>query len=134
MAPGDGCRTVYPYFDPPPNTINRRKTFVWRVGDDVEAGSKGKKPKRKDLARDTDGQRSGSVADGPDETIVVPVLGGHHFGRKAPVTRGVGGDPLEDDREPGLEDLLVIGREKDKVYFSDRRAGTFRLLCLAAEQ
>ena len=22
MTPGDGCHTVYPYFDPPPNTIN----------------------------------------------------------------------------------------------------------------
>ena len=48
------------------------------------------------------------------------------------MTRGVGGDLLDDDREPGLEDLLVIGRDKDKVYFCDRRAGTFRLLSLAA--
>ena len=33
--------------------------------------------------------------------------GGRFVGRKAPVTRGVGGDLLDDDREPGLEDLLV---------------------------
>ena len=60
-------------------------------------------------------------------------LGGHHhFGQKAPVTCGVGGDLLDDDWEPGLEDVLVIGRDKDKVYFCDRRVRTFRLLSLAA--
>jgi hypothetical protein len=68
------------------------------------------------------------------DTAVVSVLGGHHFGRKAYAIRGVGGEVLDDDREPGLEDLLVIGRNKGKVYFCDRHAGTFRLLCLAGEQ
>ena len=60
-------------------------------------------------------------------------LGGHHhFGWKTPVTCGVRGDLLDDDREPRLEDVLVIGRDKDQVYFCDRRARTFRLLSLAA--
>ena len=131
MTPGDGCRTVYPYFNPPPNTINRRKTFVWRVGDEVEGGGG-------DLCRETDGSRNGCAVDPPSDTIAVSVLGGHHhFARKAAMTRGVGGDILDDDREPGAEGLLVIGRDKDKVYFCDRRAGTFRLMCLttmAAEQ
>ena len=135
MTPGDGCRTVYPYFDPPPNAINRRKTFVWRVGDDVYAGTRGKVSEVRDLPRETDGTRNGKMGDGQSDTMTVSALalgGHHHFGRKAPVTRGVGGDFLDDDREPGLEDLLVIGRDKDKVYFCDRRAGTFRLLSLAA--
>jgi len=135
MTPGDGCRTIYPYFDPPPNTINRRKTFMWRAGNDVEAGSGDKISKAKGLSGETEGSRNGSVMDAPNDTITVSVLGGHHhFGRKMPVARGVGGDLLDDDREPGLEDLLVIGRDKDKVYFCDRRAGTFRLMCLASEQ
>ena len=135
MTPGDGCRTVYPYFDPPPNTINRRKTYMWRVGDDVYAGTRGKVSEVRGLPGETDDSRNGSLGDVPSDAITIsaPALGGHHhFGRKAPVTRGVGGDPLEDDRERGLEDLLVIGRDKDKVYFCDRRAGTFRLLSLAA--
>ena len=133
MTPGDGCRTVYPYFDPPPNTINRRKTFVWRVGDDVYAGTRGKISEVRDLPGETDGSRNGSMGDPPNDTITVSALGGyHHFGWKAPVTRGAGGDLLDDDREPGFEDLLVIGRDRDKVYFCDRRAGTFRLLSLGA--
>jgi hypothetical protein len=128
MTPGDGCRTIYPYFDPPPNTINRRETFVWRVGDDVYAGTRGKISEVRNLPGETDG----SVGEPSNDTIAVSALGGHHhFGRKAPVIRGVGGDLLDDDREPGLEDLLVIGRDKRKVYFCDRRAGTFRLLSLA---
>jgi hypothetical protein len=134
MTPGDGCRTVYPYLDPSPNTVNRRRTFVWRVGDDVEAGSGGRKPQGRELSGETNGLRNGSVVDAPSDTITASVLGGHHFGRKVPVMRGVGGDPQDDDRESGLEDLLIIGRDNDKVYFCDRRAGTFRLLCLAAEQ
>lgn len=135
MTPGDGCRTVYPYFDPPPNTINRRRTFVWRVGDDIDRGSGGKTSKGRDLSREADAPRNGCVVDAPSDTFTVSVLGGHHhFARKAGVIRGVGGDLLDDDREPGTEGLLVIGRDKDKVYFCDRRAGTFRLMCLAMEQ
>lgn len=135
MTPGDGCRTVYPYFDPPPKTINRRRTYVWRVGDDVEAGSRGKVSQHWDLSAEGDRSRNGNVVDASNDTVMVSVLGGnHHFGRKAPVSRGAGGELLDDDRDPGLEDILVIGRDEDKVYFCDRRAGTFRLLCLAAEK
>ena len=113
-----------------PSTGGRH--FVWWLRDDVYASTRGKVSEIRYLPRETDGARNGNVGDGPSDTIAVSALalgGHHHFGRRAPVTREVGGDLLG---EPGLEDLLVLGRDKDKVYFCNRRAGTFRLLSFAA--
>ncbi|KAG8794933.1 hypothetical protein FRC17_008207, partial [Serendipita sp. 399] len=125
MTPGDGCRTVYPYFNPPSGTYNRRLNFVWRTGTAVPPNGKstnlpisaieptaptGRGAKRRSLnttlltAGKAPAGKSGPLSDGEDEK------------------EGVSSTP---------DDLLVLGRFNDNLYICDRSLGRFRLLELA---
>lgn len=128
MTPGDGCRTVYPYFDPPTGTYNRRRTFVWRTGQpltDNHAPASLSMPNTPTLK-----QSAGTSTGNKRRSLNASQLLYH-----GKVLNGKGGllsDDEESDRFPGAqEELLVLGRTKDMVYFCDRGAGSFRLLSLS---
>ncbi|CAG8612251.1 2878_t:CDS:2, partial [Acaulospora colombiana] len=128
MAPGDGCRTVYPYFDPPAGSFNRRSPFVWRTGEPIE----NEKPR---------------IIPGSASFSSSPTTGveySHAYKRRSTNPAGLLSSNKgntksgllsdgEDEREgsSGIqEDLLVLGRSQDKVYLCDRRYGNFRLMTL----
>lgn len=133
MTPGDECRTVYPYFDPPPSLCNRRSVFTWRTGEplvervpDVN-DSQSSFPTSSAIAVSTVGagvnnpkRRSGHVS--------------QLSGPKGPTWKPSALSDGEDDSGfYGIqEDLLVLGRSRDKVYFCDRSTGKFRLMMLSA--
>lgn len=131
-TPGDGCRTVYPYFEPSPSLCNRRHVFTWRTGESV-------------TERDIDDSQSTFPS---SSAIPVSTVGsgvtqpkrrsGHVSqlsGVKAPNWKGgTFSDGEEDNGFFGVqEDLLVLGRSHDKVYFCDRSTGKFRLMMLSAD-
>ncbi|KAG8760862.1 hypothetical protein FRC14_001421 [Serendipita sp. 396] len=129
MTPGDGCRTVYPYFNPPAGTYNRRLNFVWRTGTPVPTDGKSMKP-------------SESVLNVIDSTVPTGRTAKRRSLNPALLTTGKSptgkGGPLSDGEEEkeGInstpDDLLVLGRFNDSLYICDRSLGRFRLLELAA--
>ena len=127
MTPGDGCRTVYPYFDPPTGTFNRRRTFIWRTGQpiiDKEISSSASRP----------GTPSSKISAQANKRRSLNASQLLYHGR---ALNGKGG-LLSDDEErdwflSGQEELLVLGRSQDKVYFCDRGSGSFRLMLLSSE-
>jgi hypothetical protein len=129
MTPGDGCRTTYPYFDPPTGSFNRRTPFIWRTGEPIE----------------TDKTRLTSASASFSSSLTMGLENSHASKRrstnptsllssnKGPNTKAGLLSDGEDEKEGGSgipEDLLVLGRSQDKVYLCDRRYGNFRLMTL----
>jgi hypothetical protein len=134
MTPGDECRTAYPYFDPPPSLCSRRSVFTWRTGEPVVER----------VPDVDDGQSSFPNSSAiPVSTVGAGVnnpkrRSGHVSqlsGAKGPTWKpGAFSDGEEDSAFYGIqEDLLVLGRSQDKIYFCDRSTGKFRLLMLSAK-
>jgi hypothetical protein len=130
MTPGDGCRTVYPYFDPPPGTFNRRRTFIWRTGQPVVDKQISTPASRPDTP-------TSKASAGTGQANKRRSLGASQLLYHGKALNGKGG-LLSDDEERdgfpgGQEELLVLGRSQDKVYFCDRGSGSFRLMSLCSE-
>lgn len=128
MTPGDDCRTVYPYFDPPTGTYNRRRTFIWRTGHPIIDNQSSSSTPSITPSKYTGGT---SVTNKRRSMNASQLL---YHGKVLNGRGGIMGDDEDGDRFPASqEELLVLGRSKDKVYFCDRGAGSFRLLSLSCE-
>lgn len=129
MTPGDECRTVYPYFDPPLGSYNRRSPYVWRTGDSVNPEGVPASPMFPSDANITTTTVAPSSTFSKRRSMNTHILSNN---------RGSAGKPslLSDGEEDGnffgaQEELLIIGRSRDKVYFCDRSPGHFRMMVLS---
>jgi len=131
MTPGDGCRTVYPYFDPPLGTYNRRSTFIWRIGDPINVHRAPAPP----MFPSDPNVTMTSVA--PSSALSKRRNNNPHILSNS---RGSGGksgllsdgDEDRDNFFDAQEELLILGRFQDKVYFCDRSSSNFRMMVLSA--
>ena len=130
MTPGDGCRTVYPYFDPPSGTYNRRRTLIWRTGQSIP---------NKDIptsasAQSTPPPKSSAGTSQANKRRSLNASQRLYYGRALNGKGGLLSDDEDRDGFPGgQEELLFLGRFQDKVYFCDRSQGGFRLMSLSSE-
>lgn len=128
MTPGDGCRTIYPYFDPPIGTFNRRLNFLWRTGAPVGENVLSFKSSGS-ISSITDTQGPMNKAAKRRSLNPSLITGVRNSGSKG----GPFGDGEEDRDGVSVtpDDLLVLGRSENNVYFCDRSSGRFRLLVLS---
>lgn len=133
MTPGDGCRTVYPYFDPPTGTYNRRSTFLWRTGQPVSATSNLSPSASSTFPRES----SGAGKNVPPTSAALkrrslnPYLLSNNRGASGKMGPLSDGEEDRDHSFSGQEELLVVARLQDKVYFVDRSSGSFRFMVLS---
>lgn len=129
MTPGDGCRTIYPYFDPPTGTYNRRRTFIWRTGQPIINNQS-----ISDSASSISPSKYGSGTSMANKRRSLNASQLLYHGKALNGKGGLLSEDEESERLSGAqEDILVLGRSKDKVYFCDRGSGSFRLLSLSCD-
>lgn len=116
LRPADGSRTLFPHFNPPASSINRRHPFVWKMGEPISSGS----------------SSAGILP------LKVPTM---HRGPLKKLSTGPGKSPgrsdflvhanVEVDADYSTQDeILFMGRRNDDLYLCERNAGTFRILRL----
>lgn len=134
MSPGDGCRTSLPYFNPPSDSFSRRETFVWKLGEPVKQDVTPEEESTTDLHSVKPSSKAASLTQATPAVAKrrTMLLSGNNGlkgsnGRLVPPE----GDAERNDSFDSQEELLVLGRDQNKVYFCDRSLGNFRLLVLS---
>lgn len=110
LLPADHSRTLFPHFHPPTSSINRRGSFVWKIGTPTSS-------------------LTGSPL--PALTAKIP----HRFHSKRPnaaLTKSPGRNDFagsaDADSDHSRDEVFFLGRKDDDVYFCERRYGAFRIL------
>lgn len=116
LRPADGSRTLFPHFNPPPSSTNRRHPFVWKMGEPISSGS----------------SSAGILPLKPPTTHRGPLKKlstgpGKSPGRSDFLINGNG--DLDGDHQI-QDEILFMGRKNDALYLCERNAGTFRILRL----
>ena len=119
LKPADESRTILPYYNPPPSSINRRAPFVWRIGTPLSSSSP---TQTISLSHKTNGSALG-LSSGK-KSSVVSIKNSHQHHTKADLLAG------ESDIDP-QDEVLFLGRKEDEVYFCERNASSFRILRLS---
>jgi hypothetical protein len=110
LLPADHSRSLLPHFHPPTSSVNRRSTFVWKIGNPTS-----------------------SISGSPPLPALPPKT--HRFhGKKqsAHLTKSPGRNDfsgsIDADPDHSRDEVFFLGRKDDEVYFCERRYGTFRVL------
>ncbi|TFK41007.1 hypothetical protein BDQ12DRAFT_733353 [Crucibulum laeve] len=112
LKPADESRTALPQFHPPPNIINRRAPFVWKIGSPITSPS---------TAMESNPSKYKASANKK------PSIGS----TKVPAGRT---DTLNGDSDVDIQDeVLFLGRKDDEIYICERNAGSFRILRLSPD-
>jgi len=115
LRPADYSRTVYPHFQPPPSSTNRRGAFVWKIGSPLTKQSSSSSLSTAALPPPSKPSHRKKQSSGPTKTP----------GKSDPTHTGDGEASVQDE-------VLFLGRKDDELYICERRAGSFRILRLAA--
>ena len=117
LKPADFSRTVYPTFNPPLSSINRRGTFIWKIGTPTSASMSpvvGLPPKFPAHRLQPKKQSTGPAAKSPARSEFYP--------------NGTDYDtPLD-------EEMLFLARRNDEIFMCERRSGSFRILRLSVSE
>ncbi|KAF8912815.1 hypothetical protein CPB84DRAFT_1759576 [Gymnopilus junonius] len=116
LKPADESRTILPYYNPPPSSINRRAPFVWRIGTPLSSSS----PTQAISLSHKDNGSTHGLPSGK-KSSVVSIKSSH---TKLDSFAG------ESDIDP-QDEILFLGRKEDEVYFCERNASSFRILRLS---
>lgn len=110
LLPADHSRTLFPHFHPPTSSVNRRSSFVWKIGTPTTSSS------------------------GPP-LPALPAKIPHRFHSKkqsAALARSPGRNDFsgstDADPDHPRDEVFFLGRKDDDVYFCERRYGAFRIL------
>jgi GYF domain len=113
LRPADGSRTLFPHFNPPSSSFNRRGPFVWRMGTPISIGSSSVDA----VALKPSASRGAlkKLSTGPGKTT----------GRQEMSVHG------ETEGDHTIQDeILFLGRKDDALYLCERNSGSFRILQL----
>lgn len=110
LAPADASRLAFPQFHPASSAVNRRSTFLWRIGSSVS-----------DVNSRSSFDPATTNCNGTTPNLV-----------KAPTRREERGTSYESEDEftPDQE-MIFLARNGDEVYFCERGIGSFRILRLS---
>lgn len=114
LRPADGSRTLFPHFDPPTSSTNRRTPFVWKMGTPITGGalSAGILPLKHSAPRGNARKASTGPGKSPGRTDFLHGTG-----------EAEGEHPIQDE-------ILFMGRKNDDLYLCERNSGSFRILRL----
>ncbi|KAH8100625.1 hypothetical protein BXZ70DRAFT_989064 [Cristinia sonorae] len=117
LKPADFSRTVYPSFNPPLSSINRRGTFIWKIGNPLAASASPVTglPNKFPAHRLQPKKQSTGPAKSPGRSDFYP--------------SGLGDTDINSD-----EEILFIARRNDEIFMCERRTGSFRILRLALSE
>ncbi|CAL1696064.1 unnamed protein product [Somion occarium] len=117
LKPADYSRTLFPHFHPPLSSINRRGAFVWKIGAPISSTSSPSAvfglPSKFPAHRLQPKKQSTGPTKSPGRTDF-----------------SLGGGDRDADGE-SQDEVLFLGRKDDELYLCERRAGSFRILCLS---
>ena len=115
LKPADHSRTLFPHFNPPISSINRRVPFVWKIG--TPLGSSSSTTSLPSLPSKFPAHRlhPKKQSTGPTKSPGRPDF-------------SIGGDA---DSEHPQDEVLFLGRRDDEIYLCERRIGSFRILRLS---
>ena len=112
LLPADHSRTLFPHFRPPTSSVNRRSSYVWKIGTPISATS-----------------TAAAVPPLPSKPVYKTHLKKQSVGPiKSP---GGSGFSALADADAERDEVLFLGRKEDEVYLCERRLGSFRILRLA---
>lgn len=112
LLPADHSRTLLPHFRPPTSSVNRRSSYIWKIGTPISATPS-----------------SLAVSALPPKSFSKTHLKKQSVGPiKSP---GGGGFSNLADVDVERDEVLFLGRKEDEVYLCERRIGSFRILRLS---
>lgn len=114
LAPADASRIEFPQFNPAPSAINRRNTFVWRIGSAV-----------------TDRHSRSPNPATPHNPVAPAKESCPISGRPKTPTARRELSPEEGEGYIPHQELIFLARNGDEVYFCERSVGSFRILRLS---
>lgn len=117
LRPGDASRPVLPHFVPQDAMVNRRSSFLWRIGNPT-----GYHPSSAPAIASL--HSAGSRTSGKKQSISMKSPS-----RSDPSSGGEG----IDGTHVVQDEVFFVGRKDDDVYLCERNAGTFRILRLCPD-
>lgn len=118
LRPGDSSRPVLPHFMPQDGAVNRRSSFLWRIGSPT-----GYHPSSTSSAI-ASLHSAGLRAPSKKQSMIMKSPGRSDFSSSG---EGVDGVHVVQD------EVFFVGRKDDDVYLCERNAGTFRILRLCPD-
>ncbi|THH34048.1 hypothetical protein EUX98_g5 [Antrodiella citrinella] len=114
LRPADFSRTVYPLFNPPLSSINRRGPYVWKIGTPISSLPSG----------------------GISSPVGLPVKFPAHRLQPKKQSTGPAKSPARSEfyssaDEAFDEEMLFLARRDDEIFLCERRTGSFRILRLS---
>ncbi|KDQ12877.1 hypothetical protein BOTBODRAFT_134068 [Botryobasidium botryosum FD-172 SS1] len=110
LAPADASRLAFPQFHPASSAVNRRSTFLWRIGSSVSDAN----------SRPSSNPTNASRNDATPNLVKAPTR------REERSTSYESEDEFAPDQE-----IIFLARNGDEVYFCERGIGSFRILRLS---
>lgn len=118
LRPADFSRTVYPAFNPPLSSINRRGAYIWKIGTPISTSNAspiGGLPSKFPAHRLQPKKQSTGPAKSPARSEFYP--------------NGTG--DLDNTSD---EEMLFLARRNDEIFLCERRTGSFRILRLSVAE
>ncbi|TCD66373.1 hypothetical protein EIP91_001422 [Steccherinum ochraceum] len=119
LRPADFSRTVYPTFNPPLSSINRRGAYIWRIGTPISSSA------------------------GSSPVVGLPSKFPAHRLQPKKQSTGPAKSPARSDFYPNStgdvdassdEEMLFLARRNDEIFMCERRTGSFRILRLTKSE
>ena len=113
LRPADFSRTIYPTFNPPLSSINRREAYVWKIGTPLSSSPSSPivgLPTKFPAHRMQPKKQSTGPAKSPARSEFLPTNSDIDIGSD--------------------EEILFLARREDEIFMCERRTGSFRILRL----
>lgn len=116
LSPGDESREALPDFQISTASVGRRGTYTWRIGSSVSSAP---------VLSPRDAPTTALTIARKKHTPNTPTSG-----RIFPKSEGSSYLTFDDNDAQSREEVIFLGRKNDDVYFCERSASSFRVLCL----
>lgn len=113
LKPADHSRTIFPHFNPPLSSTNRRGPFVWKIGTPIDSSN------------------------GTSGPFVLPIMTRNNTGPRKKQSTGPSKSPgrtdfsMSGDGDEHTEEVIFLGRKGDEMYLCEKSITTFRVLKLS---
>ncbi|KAI1797760.1 hypothetical protein LXA43DRAFT_877491 [Ganoderma leucocontextum] len=113
LKPADHSRTIFPHFNPPLSSTNRRGPFVWKIGTPLDS------------------------TNGLPGPFMLPIMTKNNTGPRKKQSTGPSKSPgrtdfsMSGDGDEHTEEVIFLGRKGDEMYLCEKSSTTFRVLKLS---